>query len=309
MSIIEQAAERLERLKQAGIDVPVAVPKPGRPEPAGAVASPAPGSSAAVEKGAASSNATPVATKQSQRVTVDLARLQELGMVTPDTPSSNIAGEFRVIKRPLLANAQAKGVTPIERGSLIMVTSALAGEGKSFVAANLAMSIAMEVDTTVLLVDGDVIAPGVMRTLGLKESKGLIDLLTTPTLDVGDVMLKTNIERLSLLPAGTPHERAYELLASDAMTRLIDELVSRYPDRIILFDSPPLLATTESRALASHMGQIVVVVAADQTARGTVEDALSKLEACPVVMTLLNKAVESELSSYYGYRSGAGKRE
>jgi receptor protein-tyrosine kinase len=229
-------------------------------------------------------------------------------MVTPASSNSKIAGEFRVIKRPLLANAQGKGVTPVERGNLIMVTSSLAGEGKSFVAVNLAMSIAMEVDSTVLLVDGDVIAPGVMRTLGLRESKGLIDLLTTPSLDVGDVLLKTNVDRLSVLPAGTSHDRASELLASDAMARLLQDLASRYPDRVILFDSPPLLATTESRALASHMGQIVVVVEADRTPKGTVEDALSKVEACPVVMTVLNKAVESELGSYYGYRSGSGKR-
>jgi len=296
VSIIEQAAERLERLKQAGIDVPAATPKPGKPE-LGEVSASAPRTEAPkVEP----------PKKQARRVTVDIERLRAAGMVTPDAPSSKTAGEFRVIKRPLIANAQGKGVPAVRRGNLIMVTSALSSEGKSFVAVNLALSIAMEIDTTVLLVDGDVIAPGVMRKLGLPESKGLIDLLTTPTLDVADVLLKTDIDRLSVLPAGTPHDRASELLASEGMVRLIEELASKYPDRIILFDSPPLLATTESRDLAAHMGQIVVVVEADRTVRSTVEDALSKLEACPVVMTVLNKAVESELGSYYGYRSGGG---
>jgi receptor protein-tyrosine kinase len=138
----------------------------------------------------------------------------------------------------------------------------------------------------------------------------LIDLLTTPKLDVSDVLLKTNIDRLSVLPSGTPHGRAPELLASDGMTRLIEELAARYPNRVILFDSPPLLVTTESRALASHMGQIVFVVEADRTVRSTVEDALSKLEACPIVMTVLNKSARSELGSYYyDYRSGDGKNE
>jgi exopolysaccharide/PEP-CTERM locus tyrosine autokinase len=294
VSIIEQAAERLERLKQAGIDVPVAAPKPVKPEVGEVAETATPAAPPKVEQ----------PKKQSRRVTIDIERLRETGMVTPDAPNSKTAGEFRVIKRPLIANAQGKGVPALRRGNLIMVTSSLASEGKSFVAVNLALSIAMEVDTTVLLVDGDVIAPGVMRKLGLEESKGLIDLLTTPSLDVSDVLLKTNIDRLSVIPAGTPHGRASELLASDGMVRLIEELANQYPDRIILFDSPPLLATTESRDIATHMGQIVVVVEADRTVRSTVEDALSKLEACPVVMTVLNKAVESELGSYYGYRSG-----
>jgi len=300
VSIIEQAAERLERLKQAGIDVPTATPKPERPGlPGDATASAPPAEPPKVER----------PKKESRRVTIDRELLKAAGMVTPDAPNSQTAGEFRVIKRPLIANAQGKGVPAVRRGNLIMVTSSLASEGKTYVALNLALSIAMEIDTTVLLVDGDVIAPGVMRRLGLTESKGLIDLLTTPTLDVSDVLLKTDIDRLSILPAGTLHNRASELLASDAMARLIEELATRYPNRIILFDSPPLLATTESRDLASHMGQIIVVVEADRTVRSTVEDALSKVEACPVVMTVLNKAVESELGSYYGYRSGANKNK
>jgi protein-tyrosine kinase len=216
-----------------------------------------------------------------------------------------------VIKRPLIANAQGKGVPAVRRGNLIMVTSSLASEGKTFVAVNLALSIAMELDTTALLVDGDVLAPAVTGSLGLEKSKGLIDLLTTPTLDVSDVLLKTDIDRLSVIPAGAAHDRSSELLASDGMVKLIEELAARYADRIILFDSPPLLATTESRALASHMGQIVFVVEADRTVRSTVEDALSKVESCPVVMTVLNKAVESELGSYYDYyyRNGDGKRK
>jgi len=305
VSIIEQAAERLEQLRKAGIDTPLITPNPAQPAADGPPPSAAPGAPGPAEARKQSPGGP--ARKQSRRVTVDLPRMQAAGMITPDMPSSKVAGEFRVIKRPLLANAHGKGVTPVERGNLIMVTSSLAGEGKSFVSVNLAMSIAMEMDTTVLLVDGDVIAPGVMRTLGLSESKGLIDLLTTPNLQVGDVLLKTNVDRLSVLPAGTAHDRASELLSSDAMTRLLNELASQYSDRIILFDSPPLLATTESRSLASHMGQIVVVVEADRTPRGTVLDALSKVESCPVVMTVLNKAVESELGSYYGYRSGARK--
>lgn len=157
MSIIEQAAERLEQLRKAGIEVPVITP--GSAQPEGAAAAGAPGAAAPVDaQQAAPSAGAP--RKQSRRVALDLERLQAAGLVTPASSNSKIAGEMRVIKRPLLANAQGKGAPKVERGNLIMVTSSLASEGKTFVAVNLALSIAMEVDSTVLLVDGDVVAPG-----------------------------------------------------------------------------------------------------------------------------------------------------
>jgi receptor protein-tyrosine kinase len=218
-----------------------------------------------------------------------------------------------VIKRPLIRNALDKSVAPLKNGNLIMVTSSVPDEGKSFVSINLALSIAMEVDSTVLLVDADVVAPSVPRFLGIKPAKGLMDVLTEPDLNIGDVLIKSNINKLALVLAGTPHRRASELLASDAMGRLLDEIANRYSDRIVIFDSPPLLATTESRVLASHMGQLVVVVEADRTTHATLEAALSTVDSCPVVMTLLNKASQSEVGSYYGnygYGGGnsAGKR-
>ncbi len=137
-----------------------------------------------------------------------------------------------------------------------MVTSALPGEGKTFTAVNLAISMAMEFDNTVLLVDGDVAHPSLPDVLGLPTSPGLLDLLIRDDLDVADALVQTNIEKLTMLPAGSRHRRATELLASEKMAILLRELASRYPDRIIIFDSPPLLATTEARVLATHMGQI-----------------------------------------------------
>jgi protein-tyrosine kinase len=119
-------------------------------------------------------------------------------------------------------------------------------------------------------------------------------------------MLRTNIEKLTLLPAGAPHGRATEILSSDAMNRLLDEMASRYQDRIIVFDAPPLLPSTESRALATQMGQVVVVVEAEHTAQKTVMQALNALEACPVVMPLLNKISRSEVGTYYGYYDPSG---
>ena len=138
--------------------------------------------------------------------------------------------------------------------NLVMVTSALPSEGKTFVALNLAMSMAMELDCRVLLVDADVVAPSLPAALGIEPAKGLMDLLTDDAPRFSDVLLGTNVERLTLLLAGTPHAGAAELLASEAMARLLAEMSSRYPDRIVLFDSPPLLATSESRVLASQVG-------------------------------------------------------
>jgi len=237
----------------------------------------------------------------SRRVVVDLARMASGGMVTPDAPRSLIADEYRVIKRPLLMNAQGKGAAPVHNGNLIMVTSAMPGEGKSFTAINLAMSMAMELDSTVLLVDADLARQSVLNVLGLPPAKGLMDVVAGENVALSDVLLKTNVDRLSLLPAGTAHPRATELLASDGMLRLFEEMAARYSDRIIVFDSPPLLVTTEARTLAAHMGQIVMVIEAEKTTHATVKQALATIEACPVKLLMLNKSTRSKAGSYYGY--------
>lgn len=302
MSIIEQAAQRLEQLRNAGIEVPETTMVRG--ENARASVSHAGAAAADIFRPAKRAESTQTASsehprKASKHVDIDLNRLRLAGFVTPDAPRSRIADEFRVIKRPLISNSQGRSAAPIARANLIMVTSSEPREGKSFVALNLAMSISMEVDNTVLLVDGDVIAPSLLKMMGLSASKGLIDLLVDPSLDPSDTLLRTNVDRLTILPSGTRHERASEFLASEAMGRLIEDLASRYPDRIIVFDSPPLLATTESRVLASHMGQIVLVVRADGTSRGAVQESVKMLEQCPVVATVLNGASESEVGSYF----------
>jgi receptor protein-tyrosine kinase len=177
----------------------------------------------------------------------------------------------------------------------------LTGEGKTFVAVNLAISMAMELDTTVLLVDADVSRPSVLQRLGLAPAPGLLDVLQDSSRSLGDVLLRTNIERLSILPAGAPSGRATELLASVQMTRLLDDLGSRYSDRILVFDAPPLLPSTESGVLASHMGQLVLVVEAERTSHQTVARALATLENCPVVLPLLNKTSHAEAGNYYSY--------
>ena len=242
-----------------------------------------------------------------RQVEIDLSALSELGYLTPNSPRTAITDQFRVIKRPLLDNATGKGASKVTNGNLIMVTSSLPGEGKSFTAINLAMSIAMEVNHTVLLVDADVARPSVMSKLGLEPSPGLLDLLLNNSTDIADVLLKTNVPRLSLLPTGKPHPRANELLTSTAMTLLLEDLSNKYKDRIIIFDSPPLLLTTEARVLAAHMGQILMVVQAEKTLQSQVQHALSTIELCPVKLMVLNQARTRGLGAYgYGYSYGYG---
>jgi protein-tyrosine kinase len=232
---------------------------------------------------------------------INLAKLRQAGMVTPDGERTQVAEEFRMIKRSLIRNAFNQGGVKIENGNLIMVTSSLAGEGKSFCATNLAMSIAMEMDHTVLLVDADVARPALTNYLGLETMPGLQDVLLDDKLDLADVLIKTNVEKLTILQAGTRHKHSTELLASQAMSDLLKEIADRYPDRIIIFDSPPLLLTSEASVLAAQMGQIVLVVEAETTTQRVVKEALRHVESCDVVNLIFNKAREASGGDYYGY--------
>ena len=304
MSLIEQAAKRLEQLRQAGVELPNEQPNATLATKQPTVAPPkaepqtAPSAPPSIKQQAA----PPV-----KRIELNLEAIAASGLLVPHATRSQLADEYRVIKRPLIANAMGKGGAPISNGNLIMVTSALPGEGKSFTAINLAISIAMELDNTVMLVDADVARPSVLNMLGLPPAAGLLDVVVKNSVDISGVLMRTNIEKLSILPSGTPHPRATELLASDAMVRLLEDMSNRYSDRIIVFDSPPLLLTTESRAIAAHMGQIVMVVNAGNTAQAAVLQAIATIEACPVKMMVLNQSRQAASSGYgYGYGYGYG---
>ncbi len=237
---------------------------------------------------------------RSKTVTIDLERLREGGMIAPDSDKTPLAEEFRVIKRPLLKNAFGGGAA-IRNGNLVMVTSAFPREGKSFCAINLAMSIAMERDRTVLLVDADVARPSIPQKFGIAPDIGLMDVLLDSHVSLSDAIVRTNVNKLALLPAGRPHRQATELLASEAMANLLSELSERYSDRIVIFDSPPLLVTTEARTLAANMGQIVMVVESDNTTHEALREALSTIESCDVVGMVLNKGRRSNPGDSYGY--------
>jgi exopolysaccharide/PEP-CTERM locus tyrosine autokinase len=222
-----------------------------------------------------------------RHVTVDLERMAQLGMVTHEGGRTPAAEDFRIIKRPLLRNLRSDGAPAIRNGNLIVVTSALPGEGKTYCAINLAMSIAMERDITVLLVDADVARPSVLKVLGLGAEAGLMDILLNDELELADVILKTNV------PA--------ELLASRSMSTLLSEIANRYADRIVIFDSPPLLITTEASVLAAQMGQVVMVVEAETTTQNAVREALRLLDSCKHVNLIYNKIKAFPGTEYYGY--------
>lgn len=232
---------------------------------------------------------------------INLARLRQRGMVTHDSGRTTVAEDFRIIKRHLLNYARGVGGQQARCGNLVVVTSALPGEGKTYCAVNLAMSISMEKDARALLVDADVARPSVLRVLGLEAERGMMDVLLNSNLDLSDVILRTNIPSFSLLPAGRPNRHATELLASRSMSQLLEELATRYPDRIIIFDSPPLLLTTEASVLVSQMGQVVMVVEAETTSQAAVKDALQRIEHCQQINLVYNKSRAFPGAEYYGY--------
>jgi protein-tyrosine kinase len=295
MGIIEKAASKLDQIekeKKARITKEQASTEFDRQEPEIGQLEVANEVDQTLLQGAAS---------QSNLAIIDLTRLRQLGMVTPNEEKTQIVEEFRIIKRPLITNAFKQGAGKITNGNLIMVTSALVGEGKSFCAINLAMSIAMEMDHTVLLVDADVAQPSIPKYLGLKNEKGLLDVLLDDKLELADVMLRTNVEKLSILTSGRKSRHATELLASQSMSDLLTEIAQRYRERIVIFDSPPLLLASEAPVLATQMGQIVLVVEAETTPQKTVMEALQKIESCDAINLIYNKARPFPGGDFYGY--------
>lgn len=294
---IERLAERLESGAIAPAAAPAArVAAPGAPTAPAPAAAPAPATAPA-----------PAGAAGPEPLRIHLEGLRARGMVVPSGTPTQTSQEFRIVKRPLLANAFGRsGQAPVRNGKRIMVTSALPGEGKSFCAINLAMSIAAERDHGVILIDADVARPSIPRELGIEVQAGLMDWLVDGAPDLSQLVLPTNVDKLSILPAGRRHEQATELLASESMGRLLAQLSERFSDRILIFDSPPLLVTTEARVLASYMGQIVLVVEAGKTPRSVVAEALETIGSSEIVGLVLNKAHKIETTGYYqGYGYGA----
>ena len=234
------------------------------------------------------------------RLVITEQMLSDIGLRAPSGQLHQQNAEYRHIKRQLLAQIRL-GSTGTSR--LLLVASALAGEGKTYTAANLALSLALEPDYSVLLVDADVIKPNLTRLFSLTDRKGLMDAAIRPDLDVESLIITTNIDGLSILPTGQPHPNATEHFASLHMQAVFTQLLEA-PNRIIVVDSLPLLLTTESRALLPHADQVLLVVRAETTPRHAVLAALDLMPADTKVKLLLNAIERSRLGDYYGYGHG-----
>jgi receptor protein-tyrosine kinase len=239
--------------------------------------------------------------KTSRSVVLDTARLALAGTVDWTADRTPVMEELRLIKRRLLRRAFNEANGPDSISHLVMVTSSKPREGKTFCATNIAISISLEEDYNVLLVDADVRRQALRQNLGLEANQGFVDLLLNPGLDMADVLLRTNIPRLSILPAGMMSDRAPELLASSRMRDLIDDMAQRYRDRIIIFDTAPCLVSSDAATLAAHVGQVVFVVEAEQTQQHEIVAALNLISACSDIALVLNKAQPLATTSYGGY--------
>ncbi len=238
----------------------------------------------------------------SQFINIDLESLSKRNFVAKATERKLIYEEYRVIKRKLINNAFGPLSSSLKNPNLILVSSSRPGEGKTFTSVNLALSIALEQDKTVLLVDADVLRPNVSRTLEISVPRGLTDYLSSDSVDVTDIMYSTNVERLKLIAAGKPHHLSTELLASDKMAALVNEFASRYPDRIVIFDAPPLLGVNETSVLAGMCGQAVIVLEENKTKLNELEKAISMLPPDLATGFVINKAHYSRDKGYgYGY--------
>jgi protein-tyrosine kinase len=243
-------------------------------------------------------------------IVINQDALRVAGLLPPTHQERELAQQFRQIKRPLINNALGRAVAPLPQGNLIMVASAVPGEGKTFTSLNLALSMRLEEDVTALLVDGDVVNPVITRILGLENEPGLLDVVRDPGVSPGSAILATDVPGLSVLPAGRHDANATELLASARMRDVVALLSGHDAARMVLFDSAPLLLTTESQALAQVAGQILLVVRADQTPQHVVLEALETLgEGKPVSLVLNQSMKQPHAGYYYKYGSGAGPPE
>lgn len=240
---------------------------------------------------------------------IDLEQLENNGFVTLRNKRTLINEEYRSIKRKLLNNAFGAISKTIKHSNLILVSSSKPNEGKTFTAVNLALSIALEQDKTVLLVDSDVLKPSVSKTLNIGNNVGLIEYLLGEEEDVASIIYRTNIERLRVIPAGLPHHLSNELLSSDKMMRLISEFATRYPDRIVVFDAPPLLGVNETAVMAEQCGQGVVVVEEHKSKIADVQKAVDLLPEEMAVGFVMNKVTSENETQNYGYYYGSKSDE
>lgn len=294
MSIIEKALDKLGAGKGTDNTKPVV------PATSEAIS---PSSLEPVVANRATTAAQDTGKNRSRMFEIDTDKLKKYGYLTPGTINITVAEQYRRIKRPILINAFEDKGAHLTRRNLVMVTSAVPREGKSFTSLNLALSIATELNQTALFIDADVSHRTNSQFLGVGEEKGLSDLLMDENSDLSDFLLRTNIRNLSILPAGTYHEKTHEMWASNRMRKLMTELSERYNDRVVIFDAPPVLLDSSTQILARQVGQVVFVIEAEKTAKQVILDALETLADTRYIGLVLNKSNRRHVSEYgyYGH--------
>ncbi len=284
MSLVEQAIARMRNQARA------AAPKTAEA-----------GATPAASPPTLDQPAPPVAQPQ-KRMTLNMEALRVRGYLPEDGAERQFADHYRRIKRPLLDKA-VSGVRGIGEPLVAMITSALPGDGKTFTSINLALSIALERDFSVLLIDCDVAKRHITEVVGLKEENGLLDALADESVDIDSMVVQTDQRGLAILPAGRRVEGTAELLSSNRMRQIVAELSKRNPRRLLVLDSPPLLITNEGRSLVKIAGQVVLVVRAGHTPRQAVQDALGLIDPQQAGGIVLNQVPVGRSEGYYGYGS------
>jgi len=277
MSTIEKA---INKLSKKGADL-------------GAVVTDVPSSEGGAEPMSGFENTKPLLQGDPFRI------LEEQGFRLSVVEKNQMKEEFRHIKRPLLRTAAGLGADVVDNGNVIMVASGMSGEGKTFTSVNLAFSIAMEKDKTVLLIDADVEKSALSRVFGVESEPGLADYLLGETNKLADVIFSSELDNLKILPAGQNSEHSTELYSSGNMVSLMNELSQRYSDRIIILDLPPLLLTSEAIMLAGLAGQIVMVIES-HSLQADVKNAVSLFDSSQIIGLVMNKFSGESRSYYYG---------
>jgi protein-tyrosine kinase len=242
--------------------------------------------------------------RRERTIRLDREQLRLAGLLPPENTAARLTEEFRRIKWPLMTAAApgSPSADPPPLGhNFIMVTSALPSEGKTFTAFNLALAFARELDWSVLLVDGDLARPHLSRVLGLEAFPGLTDVLTGDEIDLERAIVGTDLENFAILPAGQIRKDSPELIASRRMRELTEQLANGSANRIVVFDSPPLLLTNEAQVLAAHVGHVLVVVRANETPQPAVKEALSLISDHGSISLVLNQVVPGFFGEGYGY--------
>ena len=302
---LPDAKKRMPPLKSA---TPGAEPLTSAPAPAPSTAAPAPLAAPSPEQVSTRPKreeiSGPAVKFPAKKHAVSREQLRAHALIDPDAATSALFEEFRIVKRQVLATAQADGTALSRR---VLVTSPHMGEGKTFCSINLALALAAEQDIEVLLVDADFAKPSIAGRLGLETGTGLMDALAGSSTPVENSVLRTDIANLFVLPAGQQTRRDAELLASERTFEVLGRLTRGAPNRVLVFDSPPALAASPAAELAKHVGQTLLVARADNTPRVALEDAVDLLAGCRDIRLLLNDATFSPSGRSFGRYYGMGE--